>query len=391
MDALRQTVSQLLPELVCLRRELHRHPEIRFQETWTSERIADFLAGFPIEIKRGYAGGTGIVADLTGHQGEGPAVALRADMDALELSEDTGLPYASEIPNRMHACGHDGHMASLCGAAAALATHRDLFRGKVRFIFQPGEELGAGGRLMIEEGALDGIDAVFGFHAWPYLPVGAIGVKEGPMMASADWFRIIVHGRGCHGADPAAGVDPILVAAHITTALQSIVSREIDPRESAVVTVGLIQGGFTTNIIPDNAEIKGTIRALSEEVRNTAIRAVERIAVATAAAFRATAAVEFGADSYIPLTNDPAMTEVARTAVKDTFGPDALVEIDQPSMASEDFAYYLKEVPGSYLRLGIRAQGAEIVPLHSARFDFNDDALASGVLLFATLALHTLR
>jgi len=380
-------VRQLTNEIVMLRHELHQHPEIRFEEHWTAQRIARFLDRANVPFSEGFAGGTGIVANLTGPGKK--TVALRADMDGLELDEHTGLEYASKIPHRMHACGHDGHVAALCGAAKLLAQHRHHLDANVRFIFQPAEELGAGGRRMVDEGALEGVDAAFALHAWPELPVGSVGLKSGPMMASADWFRIDVTGKGCHAADPAAGVDPVLVAAHITTALQSIVSREIDPRDPAVVTVARIQAGVATNIIPDTARLEGTFRTLSSGVRNAIADAIERVANATADAFRANAHVEIGIDSYAPLVNDPDMTLFARSTLAHCLGHDAVVDIQQPSMASEDFAFYLQKVPGSYLRLGVGdGRPGGYPPLHSPRFDFNDQALGVGIRVLAELALR---
>ena len=335
-EALNATIRALEQEIIALRHELHRHPEIRFEEQWTSDRVARFLDEAGIVYTRGYARGTGIVAVVKG-QGT-KTVALRADMDALELEERTGAPYASTIPGRMHACGHDGHTACLCGAAKALAMHADQLKGSVKFIFQPGEEIAGAGRLIVEEGVLDDVHAAFALHVWPALPAGRIGVKSGPLMAGADWFRIEIQGRGCHGAHPDAGVDPVVVAAHITTALQTIVSREISPVEPAVVTVARIQAGVADNIIPETARLEGTFRALTEDVRKTIQAAIERIAEGTARAFRATAAVNFSGDAYAPLINDPAMTDFARKVIADTLGPDAVVEVQHPSMGAEDFA-----------------------------------------------------
>ena len=380
-------VDGIIDEIVTLRHELHQHPEIRFEEHWTAKRIGRFLEQAHIPYSDGFAGGTGIVATLAG---AGPkTVALRADMDGLELEEQTGVQYASQVPHRMHACGHDGHVACLCGAAKVLGGHRDQLGGTVKLIFQPAEELGAGGRRMVEEGVLDDVDGAFALHAWPDLPVGRIGLKSGAVMASADWFRIEVAGKGCHAADPASGVDPVVVAAHITTALQTIVSREVAPRDAAVVTVGRIQAGVATNIIPDTARLEGTFRTLSSAVRDVIAAAVERVAKATAAAFRAEATVEIGRDSYAPLVNHPAMTDFARRTVDEVLGPDAVVDIEQPSMASEDFAFYLQKVPGAYLRLGIGDDGnGKRPPLHSALFDFNDKALGVGIRVLAGLGLR---
>lgn len=380
----------MIHEIVSLRHELHQHPEVRFEERWTSERICRFLDEVGIPYKTGYCGGTGIVATLDGDFA-GRTIGLRSDIDALEVQELTGLPYASTTANRMHACGHDGHMACLCGTAKVLAAHRDLLHGTVRFIFQPAEELGNGGERMVGEGILDGVDAVFALHGWPGIAPGSIGVLSGPMMASADWFRVEVKGRGCHGADPAAGIDPVLVAAHITTALQSIVSREIDPRNPAVLTVARINAGVATNIIPETATIEGTFRTLNSSVRDHILEAIPRVAGSVASAFRASASVLFGENRYIPLVNDPCMTDFVRDTVREALGENVLVELTQPSMASEDFAFYLEKVPGSYVRLGVggNRKGTPL-SLHSAYFDFNDEALEAGVRLFSFLAVRFL-
>jgi len=256
-DTVHEAAASLAPECVSLRHELHMHPEIRFEEEWTSNRLAAFLEGAGIPFRRGYAKGTGIVADFGA--AEGPLVALRTDIDALEIHEATGLPYASTIANRMHACGHDGHMAIACGAAKLLKQREADLPGRVRVLFQPGEEIAAGASYMVEEGAMDGVDAVFGLHGWPLLPLGHVGVKPGPMMASANDFRIRVTGRGCHAAMPHTGVDPIYAAASITTALQGFVTREIAPTEPAIVSIGEIKAGSTSNIIPDEAMLHGKI------------------------------------------------------------------------------------------------------------------------------------
>ncbi len=383
------SVAAALPELVALRHEFHQHPELRFEEQWTSDRIASFLDANGIAYRRGFAKGTGIVAEI--NHGPGKTIALRSDIDALELQECTGLPYASLHAGRMHACGHDGHMACLCGAAKILAAHREALRGTVRFIFQPAEELGAGGRMVVEEGVLDGVDAVFALHAWPSVPLGKFGLKSGPLMASADWFRVEVRGRGCHGADPAAGVDPVVVAAHIVTALQTIVSRELNPWDAAVVTIGQIQAGFASNIVPETAQLTGTFRALTGEVRNRIAASILRIAEATASTFRASASVEFRDDTYAPLVNDPAMTEFARETIVEAFGQQAIFEVEHPSMTSEDFSFYLEKVPGAYLWMGNHPDADRAMPpLHSPYFNFNDTALAIGVRFWAHLATRFL-
>ncbi|MCX5768934.1 MAG: amidohydrolase [Candidatus Hydrogenedentes bacterium] len=377
-------VADILPGLVQLRHELHAHPEIRFQEQWTSDRISEFLAHAGIPHTRGHARGTGIVATVAG--ASATTVVLRADIDALEIGERTGAPYASQIAGRMHACGHDGHIACLCGAALALARLAETspLPNTVKFVFQPGEELGAGGRYIVEEGLIDGASAAFALHAWPGLPVGVFALKSGPVMASADWFRITITGRGCHGADPAAGIDPVVVAAQIVIALQTIVSREIDPQNPAVVTIGKIESGAANNVIPETAVLEGSYRALDMRVRDHMTEAVGRISRSIAAAHRATAEVVFGDDYYIPLVNDAAMTDFARKTIVETLGPNAVVEIPRPAMASEDFAFYLEKVPGSFLVFGM----GEAKPLHSPYFNFNDDAIPHAVRVLVALAMQ---
>ena len=386
---MKETIQQILPEIVALRHELHQHPEIRFEEHWTSDRISAFLDSCGIEHTRGHARGTGIVATI---RGEGSrTVGLRSDMDALEIEEATGVPYTSTISNRMHACGHDGHMANLCGTAKVLQTHRDQLKGTVKLIFQPAEEQAAGGRLIVEEGLLDGIDGVFGLHCWPTLPVGEVGVKSGPAMASADFFRITIQGTGCHGADPASGVDPVLIAAHVLTALQSIVSRETNPWDPAVLTVAKVHAGEASNVIPEIAIMEGTFRALSHPVRDRIFEAIPRIAENTARAHKAEALVEFDGEPYPFLNNDPEMSEFAKETVREAFGSDRLHEPKYATMAAEDFAYYLQKVPGTFMFLGNNPNpGAPYPGLHSPHFNFCDDALPVGIELLSTVAMRFL-
>jgi amidohydrolase len=388
-ESVRETVRQLTPELIALRHEFHQHPEIRFEEKWTSDRIARFLRENEIEHQRGYAKGTGIVATV---RGEGDrAVALRADMDALEIHEETGLPYASTIPNRMHACGHDGHTSILCGVAKTLKRHERALKGTVKLVFQPAEEQAGGGKYMVNEGALDGAQGVFGLHCWPTIPVGKVGFKSGSAMASGDFFFITVRGKGCHGADPGAGVDPLIVASYITVALQSIVSREIDPWHPAVVTVARIDGGFASNVIPETAKIDGTFRALDARTRSKLFEAIERIATLTAKAHRAEAEIAWGNDPYPPLVNDDAMLAFSRDVTRETFGEASVLDLKHPTMGAEDFAFYLEKVPGAFLFLGNNPSATEpYPPLHSPHFNFNDDALPIGVEMMANVALRFL-
>ncbi|MCP4643838.1 MAG: amidohydrolase, partial [bacterium] len=374
--------------------EFHQHPEIRFQEKWTSERIARFLDEVGVPYKGGLAKGTGIVATLEGGKRlpDTRTVALRSDIDALDIQEETGLPYASRIPNRMHGCGHDGHMACLCGAVRTLKEHQQELAGTVKFLFQPAEEIEGGARFMVEDGALEGVDVIFGLHGFPDLPVGHIIVKPGPFMASANFFRVDVQGKGCHGADPGAGIDPVVVAAHITTALQTVISRELDPWESGVVTVAHIEAGTTSNIIADTAFLEGTIRTLTPEADEHVRASVRRIVEHTAQAFRATATVDFGEVAYPALHNDPESAAFVRDTAIDLFGAERVVDPGHPYMVAEDFAYYLDQVPGAFFFLGVNPDPSiPYPPLHTTKYDFCDEALRPGIRLLSHLAARALQ
>lgn len=386
---MRDFIQEQIPDLVALRHELHQHPEIRFEEEWTSDRIAAFLDQEGIPYTRGHAKGTGIVATIKGNGNK--TVGLRSDMDALEIEEDTGLPYSSSIPERMHACGHDGHMTCLCGTARVLNHYKDSLRGTVKLIFQPAEEQAAGGRLIVEEGILDDVDAVFGLHCWPGLPVGKVGIKSGAAMASADFFHIEIQGEGGHGADPASTVDPILISAHVLTALQSIVSRETNPWDPAVITVARIESGHAANVIPETALMEGTFRALSDKVRDHIFQAIPRIAESTARAHRAEAIVHFDGEPYPFLHNDPVMSDFAKETVRDIFGADKLHEPKAASMAAEDFAFYLQKRPGAFMFLGNNPDPSTRYPgLHSPHFNFCDEALPHGIELMSSVAMRFL-
>jgi len=387
-ESLRDAVRGLYAPLIELRHTLHACPETAFEENRTAEHIAGWLEQHGVAFTRGHARGTGIVGCIEGAAG-GPTVALRADMDALDIREETGLPYASTNDGRMHACGHDGHVTILCGAAAALAAHRDHLRGTVRLIFQPAEEGNAGGRHVVEEGLLAGVDAAFALHNWPTHPVGTMAVADGVAMASADVFNITVSGRGGHAADPAPGVDPILAAAHVVTALQSIVARDLDPWDAGVVSVTRFHGGTASNIIPDTVELQGTFRALRPETRDLLRGRIEAVSTHTAAAFGAGTEVRFGSAGYPPLCNDARMSAFARDVARDCFGAEAVVPVPHPHMTAEDFAFYLEAVPGAFLFLGNgRADGGPSPGLHTATYDFNDAAIPLGVTWMASLALR---
>lgn len=381
-------LAALLPELVAFRRDLHAHPEIAFQEKRTAEKVAAWLAKLPgMQIRQGVAG-TGVVATF-GADNPGPSLAFRADMDALPMDDKCGKPYASKNPGVAHACGHDGHVACLLGAASLMVEFPEKLAGPVRFIFQPAEEGGAGAKFMCEQGALDDPRpvAIFALHGWPQLPAGTVGLRSGPIMASTDAINITIHGRGCHAAYPHRGVDPVAAAAHVVVALQTVVSRLTDPTEPAVVTIGSFHAGTARNVIPDYATLQGTLRTLSENKREAARAAIRQVAAQTAAAFGARAEIDIEV-GYPVNVNDPELTQfVTETAIQVLGQPQVATDLSL-SMGGEDFAFYEQHVPGCFWRLGIAptdgSKGVE--SLHNAALDFNDDAIATAVTLHCATA-----
>jgi amidohydrolase len=384
-------IAGILPEITVLRHELHAHPELGFEEHWTAERIAAALRQVPnLRVQTGVAK-TGIVAHLDGKQ-DGPCLALRADMDALPIVEETGLAYASQHDGRMHACGHDGHMSCLVGAATVLARYVDRLNGSIRFIFQPAEENLGGGRDVCQAGALEDprVDAAIALHGWPSQAVGTVSLTPGPAMASTDSGAIIIHGKGTHGAYPHRGVDPILVASHIVVALQSITARNVDPLDSVVVTVGAIHGGQVCNVIPPHCRMEITLRALRPETRQRVRQRVHELVEHTACAHGATAEILIE-EGYPVLINDPPLADWMADVARNVLGAEA-VRYDPPSMGAEDFAYYGAHVPIVMFRLGVRPADADGYPgLHNPRYDFTDAALPVGIRLFCELAERFLR
>lgn len=367
------------------RRHLHRHPEVAGHEFETADFLHRHLEGLGLPVTA--MAGTGLRAVLAGDP-DGRTVALRADMDALPLTETAGREYGSVNPGAMHACGHDGHMAILLGVAELLARRPERLPGSVVFLFQPAEELPPGGATtLIEAGALDGVDAIFGLHLWQKLPTGTVGVVTGPMMAQSDNFRITVTGRGGHGSTPHLTADPILAAAQIVVSLQSVVSRGIDPLRPAVLSFGQVAGGTAYNIIPETVTLRGTVRTFDPAVQEFMARRLAEISAATAQALGAAAAVEYE-PGYPPLVNDPAMAEFVRSVTVRTLGGDALRAID-PVMGGEDFAYYLQKIPGAFLFFG--AGDGHPYPHHHPAFDIDEAALLPATRLLSAIAMEYLR
>lgn len=374
-----------LGDIISLRRQLHRTPELALSEHRTASLVARNLRSWGWDVVE-HVGGTGVVASLAAGEGT-RGIALRAELDALPILEDSGVAFSSENPGQMHACGHDGHMAILLAAARYLAETRK-FSGIVRAIFQPAEETGPGARDMIADGLFERFpfDVIYALHNWPGLPAGRFAVQDGPAMAAADGAIVTIRGRGGHGAAPHEAIDPVPAAASFISALQTIVSREVDPLDTAVVTVGAIRAGTVSNIIPDEVEMHVSIRAFAEDVRRRIEQRIRKLASAQAEAFGATASVEYDAGTPAVL-NDPAAAHFARQIILDTFGQDGLITHFPPRMASEDFSEFLAVKPGAYMFVG----NGDSRPLHSPQYQFNDAIIGPAGRLLVRLAESHLR
>jgi amidohydrolase len=378
-------IADFQPDMAAWRHDLHAHPETAFEERRTADIVARLLESFDIAVDRGLAK-TGVVGTLKGRpSGDSrPAIALRADMDALHIHEKNDFAHASTNPGRMHACGHDGHTAMLLGAAKYLAETRN-FAGTVHFIFQPAEENEGGARVMVEEGALERypVRAIYGMHNWPGLPAGQFAIRPGPMMAAFDIFEITVRGRGAHAAMPHLGVDPVVVAAQIVGALQTIASRTVNPLEGAVVSVTQIHGGDTWNVIPDEVVLRGTTRSFDPAIRDLMEPAIRRIAEGVCASLGASMELRYER-RYPPTVNSAAEAEIAAAAAASLVGADNVRRDLLPSMGAEDFAWFLEQKPGAYIWIGNGA-GADQAMLHNPHYDFNDEILALGASYWARL------
>ena len=394
---LQAMIAESLPEMVAIRHDLHRHPELSYQEERTSARVCEELDRLGIRYRNGIAK-TGVIAHLpaTG-EGKGEAVALRADMDALPIVECTGRPYASEHPGVMHACGHDGHTAILLGAASVLSRVEDR-PNPVTFLFQPAEEGGAGGERMCDEGCLLGEEAgglgprvsrVFGLHGWPSVALGRVATRPGPLLAATDDFVVRVRGAGGHAAYPHLTTDTVVCAAQIVTTLQTIASRSIGPTDPVIVTVGKIHGGSANNVIPTVVELDGTIRTINADTRRRSRERFYQIVEQTAAAMGCHAEIDWH-EGYPVTYNDPALTERVLGLARDALGGERVEMVEHPTLGGEDFSYYGRHVPACFFMLGLLPPGADpaaVPKLHQAEFDFNDDAIPTGVEMMCRLAL----
>lgn len=384
------SIADMAPEIAACRRSLHENPQTSYEEIFASNLIAAKLAEWGIPFEQGIAK-TGVVATIEGRTNKsGKAVALRADIDALDIIEKSGQPWASKTPGKMHGCGHDGHTAMLLGAAKYLSETRN-FDGKVHLVFQPAEEGGAGAVKMIEEGLFKKypVQGVFGLHNWPGMKRGTIGLRKGPIMASTDQFYITISGKGGHAAMPHLSIDPIVIAAQVVTALQTIASRQIDPVDQVVLSVTNFNGGTgATNVIPDDVKLVGTYRTFKTDTRAFVGRRIEEIAKATAAMMGGSASIAFK-DGYDPTINTPAESEFCAGIARDLVGADNVNADVDPCMGAEDFGAMLQQVPGCYIWMGQGEPDSPDSPhnkgLHNAGYDFNDALIPLGIEYWARL------
>ena len=381
---IRSEILKLQPNLVQWRRELHRFPELGFKETRTAALIATKLADWGIPFETGVAN-TGVVATIAGELGSSPVLAIRADMDALPIQEENIISYKSQIDGLMHACGHDGHVAIALGTAYYLWQHRSELKGMVKIIFQPAEEGPGGAKPMIEAGVLANpkVDAIIGLHVWNNLPLGTVGVRSGALMAAVEFFHCQILGRGGHGAMPHQTVDALLVAAQVVNALQTIVSRNVDPLDAAVVTVGEFHAGTTTNVIADTARISGTVRYFNPALGNLLPQRIEQIIAGVCQSMGAKYELNYQ-KLYPPVINDPAIAELVRSASVNVIETPAGIVPECQTMGGEDMSFFLQEVPGCYFFLGSANPDLDLAyPHHHPRFNFDETVLSAGVEIFA--------
>ncbi len=360
------------------RRDFHSHPELGYEEVRTASIVEGVLKSLGYNVER--VAKTGVIGTLRG--GGGPVVGLRADMDALPINEENDVPYRSIYPGRMHACGHDAHTAMLLGAAVILSKLRPRLRGTVKLIFQPAEEIGTGAKDIVESGAVDDVEAFFGVHVFPFLPKGLLATKQGPLLASCDDYRIVIRGKGGHPSSPHEAVDPIAPALQIASTIRALPSLEVDPLEPSVVAVTSVRAGNTYNVIPETAEIMGTVRALSEKTRSLLLSRIKEVSVSIASAMRCRA--EFELLQSMPVTiNDVELAGLSR----EWLSPLKVIELPKPFMGSEDFSFYSKVGRTLYMALGVGNKEKGIVyPNHHPRFDIDEDALWVGVAAYTMMA-----
>ena len=390
MDEIKKLIKKYEDEIIEIRRDLHKHPEVGFDLERTSKKVANKLKELGFEVKT-EIGKSGVVGIIKGND-TGPTIALRADMDALPMEEETDLSFASIEKGKMHACGHDGHTAILLGVAMVLAELKDKLRGNVKLIFQPAEEGPGGAEPMMADGVLKNpeVDAIFGLHIWLEIDSGKVGVKKGPLFASIDEVDIKIKGDSAHGASPHQGVDAITTAAEVINSLQSIVSRKINPIDSAVVTIGKIEGGYVRNVIADKVNLEGTVRALTTEVRKQLEEEICKKVKNICSASEADYEIDYR-HLYPPLVNNEEMTDLVKDNAVKVMKDENVIDVKEPTMGGEDFAYFLKEVPGTFFLLGGRNEKKGITaPHHNTHFTFDEDIMADGIEIMVKSVLDFL-
>ena len=387
-DDILKRAEGLKQKMIDLRRDFHQYPELGLQEFNTARKVEGVLKALGLETRM-FVNGTGVRGFLRGSE-PGETIALRADMDALPIQEETDLPYQSQNKGVMHACGHDAHMAMLLGAATILSEMKKELKGNLAFIFQPAEEIGEGAKAMVEEGALEGANRIFGLHVYSILPFGTLGYRPGPLMAAGDFFDVKITGKGGHGGLPHLTVDPIVIAANAISTLQTIVSREVDPAESAVISICKMNGGEAYNVIPETATFGGTIRSHKPELREDLPRRIKEILDGLVSGMRGS--YELTLMSKFPATiNDEEMTAFVVKVAKEILGEDKL-SLLRPLMGSEDFSFYLQKVPGTFAFLGVENKDKGIIyPHHHPKFNIDEDILPLGTALHVAVALEYLK
>jgi len=391
IQSIRESLSLDLDNMVALRREIHREPELGIANPLTRDRIVAALADLPLDVTIGSGEITSVVADLK--CGEGPTVLLRADTDALPMTEESGLDFASTIPGRAHACGHDAHTAMLVGAARALSSMRSEIHGTVRFMFQPGEEGGGGAKLMVADGVLDCVDSAYALHISPNIPSGYLASRPGPFMASADEFEVTIRGKGGHASTPHFAIDPVTAAAHVITSIQTMVTREIHAFDPAVITIAKVVAGTTSNVIPETAVLSGTVRTISEATRAHVHKILPRVITGVAEAHGA--AAEFRLRLGYPVTvNHASAVDLVADVTRRTLGERKYLELPTPVMGAEDFSYVLEQVPGAMSFLGVCPAGIadslSAPACHSNKMILNESAMADGAAIHVMTALTAL-
>lgn len=389
-EKIESLVKQYTPKICELRRQIHENPELSYEEVETSALMAKTLRSLGIEVQETVAGLHAVIGTLYGAK-PGPTIALRTDMDALSIPEETDLPFKSKNPGKMHACGHDGHMSILLGTAMVLSALKDEIAGNVVFVCQPAEEKSptGGAKAIVASGVLDGIDAIYGLHVWPTLPTGQIGVRAGAMMAASDHVQITIHGKSSHAAMPHKGVDAIVAAGQFITAVQDIISRQINPLYPTVLTIGKINGGTRYNIVADTVVLEGTCRTYDKEAQDTVETNLGNFLKGLDAMYGTTSELDYER-GYAAVVNEPDQAELIASTVRECFGDAAVPVIAEPAMTAEDYSGYLQKYKGGFFWLGATKPGAPVYPLHNAKFAVDEDCLPIGVELMASLVFKGL-